>query len=201
MFFLNWFTHHNHGGANSLKDFSEELNFFSISFINLKLSQNWKANHAIPQVSKILLVILKGNKALALPQATCPCTPSMSKRMTYDFVSRKWQFFFKNLSSFIELQKILTMISCHRQYSLHRKFLRSMLRNMWWYAMASKVEKILKCSLDLIPSPSQSVKIQIMGKKVCLSCKGKTLLGIVNKLLKTKSLLTSPNNVLPYYLK
>ena len=129
----------------------------------------------------------------------CPCTPSMSKRMTYDFVSRKWQFFFKNQSSFIELQKILTMISCHRQYSLHRKFLRSMLRNMWWYAMAFKVENILKCSLDLTPSPS--VKIQIMGGKVCLRLKGKTLLGFVNKLLKTKSLLTSPSNVLPYYVK
>jgi hypothetical protein len=32
-----------------------------------------------------------------------------------------------------------------------------------------------------------------------LRCKGKTLLGIVNKLLKKK--LTSPSNVLPYYLK
>jgi len=31
------------------------------------------------------------------------------------------------------------------------------------------------------------VKIQIMGRKVCLSCKGKTLLGIFNKLLKTKN--------------
>ena len=64
-----------------------------------------------------------------------------------------------------------------------------------------KVENILKGSLDLIPSPSPSVKIQIMGGKVCLMCKGKTLLGVVNKLLKTKSLLTSPSNVLPYYLK
>ena len=63
-----------------------------------------------------------------------------------------------------------------------------------------KVEKILKGSLDSIPSPSPSLKIQIMGGKVCLRCKGKTLLG-VNKLLKTKSLLTSPSNVLPYYLK
>ena len=63
----------------------------------------------------------------------------------------------------------------------------------------SKVKKILKGSLHLIPSPS--VKIQIMGWKVCLGCKGKTLLGIVNKLLKTKSLLTSPSNVLSYYLK
>ena len=31
----------------------------------------------------------------------------------------------------------------------------------------SKVENILKASLDLIPSPSPSVKIQIMGGKVC----------------------------------
>jgi len=38
-----------------------------------------------------------------------------------------------------------------------------------------KVEKILKGSLDSIPSPLSSVKIQIMGGKVCLRCKGKTL--------------------------
>ena len=38
-----------------------------------------------------------------------------------------------------------------------------------------KVEKILKGSLDSIPSPS--IKIQIMGGKVCLKCKGKTFLG------------------------
>ena len=63
----------------------------------------------------------------------------------------------------------------------------------------SKVEKILKGSLDSISSSSPSVKIKIMSGKVCLRCKGKTLLVIVNKLLKTKSL--SPNNVLPYYLK
>ena len=64
-----------------------------------------------------------------------------------------------------------------------------------------KVEKISKGSLDSIPSPSPSVKIQIMGGKVCHMCKGKTLLVIVNKVLKTKSLLTSPYNVLLYYLK
>ena len=45
-----------------------------------------------------------------------------------------------------------------------------------------KVEKIFKGNLDLIPSPSYSVKIQIMGRKVCLMCKGKTLRGGVNKL-------------------
>ena len=64
-----------------------------------------------------------------------------------------------------------------------------------------KVEKNLKGSLDSIPSPLTSVNIQIMGGKVCLRCIGKTLLGVVNKLLKTKSLLTSRNSVLPYYLK
>ena len=37
-----------------------------------------------------------------------------------------------------------------------------------------KVEKILKGRLDLIPSPSSLVKIQITGGKVCLRSKGKT---------------------------
>jgi hypothetical protein len=56
----------------------------------------------------------------------------------------------------------------------------------------TKVEKILKGNLDSIPSPSPTVKIQIMGGKVCLRCKGKTLLGVGKKLLTTKSLITSP---------
>ena len=41
-----------------------------------------------------------------------------------------------------------------------------------------KVEKILKGSLNLIPSPS--LKIQILGGKVCLRSKGKTLMVVVN---------------------
>ena len=49
-----------------------------------------------------------------------------------------------------------------------------------------KVEKILKGILDLISSPSPSVKIQIMSGKVCLRCKVKTLLGDVNKLFENK---------------
>ena len=67
--------------------------------------------------------------------------------------------------------------------------------------LSCKVENILNGRLDLIPSPSPLVKIQVMGGIVSLQCKGKTLLGIVNKLLKTKSLLTSPSNVLPHHLK
>ena len=50
----------------------------------------------------------------------------------------------------------------------------------------SKVEKILEGILDSISSPSPLVKIQFMGGKVCLKCKGKTLMSDVNKLLKTK---------------
>jgi len=53
-----------------------------------------------------------------------------------------------------------------------------------------KVEKILKGSLNSIPSPSTSLKIQIMGGKIFLRCKDKTLLGAVNKLLEIKTLLT-----------
>ena len=36
-----------------------------------------------------------------------------------------------------------------------------------------KVEIVLKGSLDFIPSPSTSVKIQIVDEKVCLRCKSK----------------------------
>ena len=64
-----------------------------------------------------------------------------------------------------------------------------------------KVEKILNGSLDPVTSPLPSVKIQIMGGKDCLGCKGKKLLGNVNKLLKTISLLTSPSIFFPYYPK
>ena len=66
-------------------------------------------------------------------------------------------------------------------------------------AKGIKVENILKGSLDTIPSPS--VKIQIMGKKVCLRCKGKTLMGDVNKFFVFKHLVKSPSNVLPLHLK
>ena len=45
------------------------------------------------------------------------------------------------------------------------------------------------------------MKIQIIGGKNCLRCKGKTFLGIVNKLFVFKSLLTTTNNGLPLHLK
>ena len=60
---------------------------------------------------------------------------------------------------------------------------------MLWFTL--KVEKILKGRLNLISSPSPSLKLQIMGRNVCLGCKG-TLLGAANKLLKIKSLLNMP---------
>ena len=66
------------------------------------------------------------------------------------------------------------------------------------FIISGKVEKILKGSLDLISSPSPSVKIQIMGGKVCSSRKGKTFLGIVNKLFVFKSLLTTSSIVENY---
>ena len=49
----------------------------------------------------------------------------------------------------------------------------------------NKIEKILKGSLDSILSLSTLVKIQIMDGKICLRCKGETLLGVLN-FLKTK---------------
>ena len=43
--------------------------------------------------------------------------------------------------------------------------------------MNTKVEKNLKGSLDSIPTPSLSVKIQIMGGKVCLMSKSQNVAG------------------------
>ena len=101
------------------------------------------------------------------------------------------------LSSLIELVGELGQRQLLRQCIAYQVIYWRVMTTVWvWFF---KVEKILKGSLVLIPSPS--VKVQIMGRKVCLRCKGKTLLDVVNKLLKKKSLLTSPSNVLPYYLK
>ena len=44
------------------------------------------------------------------------------------------------------------------------------------YNDISKVEKILKGSLDSTPITFTTGKSQILGGKVCLKCKGKTLL-------------------------
>ena len=56
-----------------------------------------------------------------------------------------------------------------------------------WEIGVGKVEKILKGSLASIPSTSLSVKIQLWAGKFSLNV--------------LKSLLTTPTNVLPYYLK
>jgi hypothetical protein len=62
---------------------------------------------------------------------------------------------------------ILLMFHCLYRHHLQDK-------NNLISKILSKVENILKGSLDSIPSPSHSVKIQIMGGTVCLSCTGKT---------------------------
>ena len=69
--------------------------------------------------------------------------------------------------------------------------------NSWFI----KVKKNWKDRVDFISSSSPSVKIQIMGGKVCLRHKGKTLLGVVNKLFVFKSLLTTLSNVFPLHFK
>ena len=69
----------------------------------------------------------------------------------------------------------------------------------------NKIEKILKGSLNLIPSPSPSVKIQIMGGKICFRCKGKTLGKKIarhcHKTFENKTFVDITQNILPYYFK
>ena len=116
-------------------------------------------------------------------------------------VLNRWRPMFCRMCSFIFLHKSQKpqMISlgmyCATIICLSTKV-------RWTYRVGGKiyfyfkVEKIQKGSLDSIPSSLPSVKIQIICWKVFLRCKGKTLLGIVNKLLKTKKLLASPSTVL-----
>ena len=73
-------------------------------------------------------------------------------------------------------------------YGRHRTYNRTV--GSYPLLSSGKVEKILKGSLDSIPSPSSLLKIQIMSRKIFLRCKSKTLLGVVNKLF-----------LLPYSLK
>ena len=68
-----------------------------------------------------------------------------------------------------------------------------------WLPSTDKVEKILKGSLDLIPSPSRSR--EHFNFNFLLVFFGQTLLGVVNKLFEQKSFLTMPSNVLPLHLK
>ena len=107
-----------------------------------------------------------------------------------------WILFHNNINEWWELKVELSESSISNRFVISYSFL----IKFDHFRKPFKVEKILEGSLDSIPPPSPSVKIQIMSSNTCLRCKGKTLLGVVNKLLKTKNLLTSPSNVLPYYL-
>jgi len=49
-----------------------------------------------------------------------------------------------------------------------------------------KVENMLKGSLDSIPSPSHSVKIQFMGGKVWLRCKRQNIAGCCQQTFENK---------------
>ena len=100
------------------------------------------------------------------------------------------------LNDLWNMNKTLIITYSHNPSSAFSDMLWSEVRHVWGNQrtpmglkgfLSGKVENILKGSLDSIPPPSPSVKIQIMGRKVCLRCKGKTLLGVVNKLLKTRN--------------
>ena len=81
----------------------------------------------------------------------------------------------------------------------------------WWFLVATitilstlsqflSVLLVISGCLDLIPSPS--VKIQTMGGKVSLRCKGKTLLGkLSTSFWKQKVCWQPPSNDLPLHLK
>ena len=94
-------------------------------------------------------------------------------------------------SSLVRLRNIsfLSWIWWKKVVILHHFFnilvsLNSSFHFLYRFSCFLKVEKILEGSLDSILSPS--VKNKILGGIASLKCKGKTFLGIGNKLLKKK---------------
>ena len=107
-----------------------------------------------------------------------------------DFRSELFQIFLQNSTlERILLYLVFLLKIIQNSFGILKEF-GSQFRLKRQLTSSIKVEKILKSSLYLIPSPSNSVKIQIVGGKICLRCKGKILLGVVNKLVVFKSLLT-----------
>ena len=112
-------------------------------------------------------------------------------------------FYAKNVLSFSSFHYLCSLRTCgasdwspQSQFPIFKTEIKFLLPYWWRFiaCFAFKVKKILKGILDSIPSPSPSVKIQIIGGKVYL-------LGDVNKLFAFKSLLTMPSNILPLHLK
>ena len=68
------------------------------------------------------------------------------------------------------------------------------------YVIVHKVEKILKSSLDSIPSPSPSVKIQIMGKKFAWGVKAKHCWVLSTNFWNKKFVDITQQCFFPYYL-
>ena len=77
----------------------------------------------------------------------------------------------------------------------------SLLYKVHLITMLYKVEKILKGCQNSISSPSPSLKIQIMCGKVCLRCKGKTLLaGCCQQTFERKTFVDNGQQCFAFYL-
>ena len=130
------------------------------------------------------------------PRAIFDLSTSLRPKYSLQYLKNGKEYSKKNHSSKLFLFYLLSNFL--RCLSKIIRFLIPSSTSMIVIIIKHKVEKILKGTLDSIPSSLSLVKSQIMGGKVWLRCKGKALQGIVNRLLKRKSLLTSPSNVLPY---
>ena len=103
------------------------------------------------------------------PRAMCDLSTSLRPKYSLQYLKNGKEYSKKNHSS-----KLFYLLSNFlRCLSKIIRFLIPSSASMIVIIIKHKVEKILKGTLDSIPSPSPS--IQIMGGKVCLKCKDKTL--------------------------
>ena len=142
--------------------------------------------------SKSILMHMNKRKKSKIPP------PCQIKKIMFFFLRHIMEFWKHLLTKSRPKKRLIILITYYSQYSCKKNQEKNQKNHTVF--IATKVEDILKGSLDQNPSPSPYVKIQIMGRKVCLRCKSKKLLGIVNKLFVFKSLLETSSNILPLHL-
>ena len=111
----------------------------------------------------------EGNKAASTVVKRVNADPSLGEPLLKCLKKMEADLEQTRVTPIASLAYLLGLLPCSRSYYhqfILRYYLGNQENNFNNFLNFGKVENILKGSLDLIPSPSPSVKIQIMGWKV-----------------------------------
>ena len=140
--------------------------------------------------SKSILMHMNKRKKSKIPP------PCQIKKIMFFFLRHIMEFLKHLLTKFRPKKRLIILITYYSQYSCKKNQEKNQKNHTVF--IATKVEDILKGSLDSIPLPFSVNSNYEWGS--FLDGKDKTLLGIVNKFFVFKSLFTTPSNDLPLHL-